>query len=127
MGADAFEDREFPEFLVVKFRGTVRGVDVLSKEPYLASYFKAWFREARGVGILSLGCLSVGHLGLEGSVEGWQSFDECDIIWGQRYLFWSWANVGKELEVESVVREEGANSEGGSDGVVVCELGEGQE
>lgn len=98
-------------------------MDVFAKEPYFASNFETRFWEARSVGVLSLGCLSVSNLGFEGGVELGKRFGKGDNILMEGDQFPAGGNLGQELGLQTVVSEEGANSEGLGKGVIVSELG----
>lgn len=54
---------------------------VFAKEPEVATDFKEGLGDTIGVGILSLSCLSVSHLALEGGMEGLEGDDEGHGFW----------------------------------------------
>lgn len=73
--ADSFQDFEFSTLLVVKLNGGPCGLNMFLKKSDLATNFKSWFREIRGIGVVGLSDLNVGHLGNEGLVESFERLD----------------------------------------------------
>lgn len=76
------------------------------------------FWEVRGVGALSLSCLSISHVGFEGGVKLFQGVGEGSDLRVRGGLFRTWGNDCEERGMEAVVRVEGTNSERFGDSIL---------